>query len=96
MIIEGTYENKTVRITFNGEDKPCHLHVRFNAPINMDMDRGEFNNPRSLSAQLRSELSYRDCCHLLYTNGVEKTSGLWALNHDGYPSENYLKEITNV
>jgi hypothetical protein len=89
MIIEGTYENKTVRITLD-EGKPS-LHVHFGAPINMDVDRGEFANLRMLSAQLRSELSYRDCCHLLYTNGVDKTSGLWALNHDGYPGEDYLK-----
>ena len=96
MIIEGTYENKTVRITFNGEGQPCHLHVRFEAPIDMDLDRGEFANPRALSAQLRLELGYRDCCHLLYTHGVDKASGLWALNHDGYPSEEYLKGLTNV
>ena len=76
------------------EDGPCHLFVRFIEPIDFVRQNGFFNNTRMLSAQLRGELGYRDACHFLYVNNVPETSGLWTLNHDGRPSEEYLKEIT--
>lgn len=91
MILTGTYEGKEVRVTFNGEGQPCHLYLRFVEPIDLVRQNGDFNNPRMLSAQLRSELGYRDACHLLYTHGIPRDSGLWALNHDGCPSDAYLK-----
>ena len=91
MLLTGTYEGKEVIVEFNGEGQPCHLYVRYVEPINLVRQDGDFNNPRMLSAQLRSELGFRDACHLLYSHGIDKTSGLWHLNHDGYPSEDYLK-----
>ena len=95
MILSGTYSGKEILIDYNGEGKPCHLLVRFLPPIDMEIDRGEFMNPRSLSAQLRSELSYQDCCSFLFANNVPKESGLWALNHDGYPSEHFINTVLN-
>src|ERR1700748_1008761 len=89
--IKGTYDNKEVTVIYNGEDKPCHLLIKFMPPIDMLIDRGEFNNPRMLSAQLRSDLSYKDCCDLLFSHDIPKNSGLWALNHDGYPSDHFIK-----
>jgi hypothetical protein len=89
--IEGVYEGKEVRVTYDGEGDPCHLYVRYVEPINLVRQDDYFPNLRSLSAQLRGELGFRDACHLLYTNDVDPKSGLWALNHDGRPSEEYLK-----
>ena len=85
-IITETYSGKEIRIAFNGEGNPCHLTVRFLSPIDMEVDHGEFRNPVLLSAQLRSELGYSDCCELLFANDIPKDSGLWSLNHDGYPA----------
>ena len=90
MRLTGTFGNKEIVVEYNGEGQPCHLHVRFLPPIDMEIDRGEFKNPRGLSAQLRSELSYQDCCAFLFENNVPKESGLWSLNHDGYPSDHFI------
>jgi hypothetical protein len=93
MILEGTFDGKLVRITYNGEGKPCRLNIHFLAPINMDVDRGEFQNPKGLSAQLRSEIGYKECCEILFAHDIPKDSGLWALNHDGYPSEHFIQQF---
>ena len=91
MLLTGIYDGKEVLLEYNGEDKPCYLIFRYLPPIDIVIDRGEFANPKSLSAQLRSDLSYKDCCDLLFWYGIPKTSGLWALNHDGYPSDHFIK-----
>ena len=90
MQIEGEYEGKQVRITYDGEGK-CHLYVRFIEPIDLVRVDDDFNNTRMLSAQLRCELGYKDSCDLLFKGEVPKTSGLWALNHDGYPGEHFIQ-----
>ena len=91
MILQGEFDGKEITIEYEGEGKPCRLRVKYAPPIDMLIDRGEFSNSRSLSAQLRSEIGYMECCELLFAHDIPKDSGLWALNHDGYPSDHFIK-----
>ena len=78
-------DGREVMVLYQGNDKPCHLFVRYVEPINMVVVDREYPNPRMLSADLVARLLYKFACDFLYDHEVPPDSQLWHLNHDGYP-----------
>ncbi len=91
MLMTGIYDDKEVIVEINDDGKLSSFMFRY-LKIDRTVDRGEFSNLKSLSAHLRADLSYEACCDLLFRHDIPKDSPLWSLNHDGYPSEQFVKK----
>lgn len=91
MIFEGVIDGKEVMIEHDGDSQPCSLYIRFIGPDVVVFDGEEFQNASSLSASLVCELGHHDACWFLHNAGVPADSKLWALNHSGYPGDDFFR-----